>query len=132
MKLTLATATGEQHGLINTIGNSVQGDGMKRFSEADRPKMEKLKKEQTRMVKARYINHRGKHERLEMPYCQWAGEPIQMWKFIPGCEYEVPLGLVEEVNKSGLNIRSKEDSDRTNIGLVEGKDKIHEFVAIGF
>ena len=132
MQLTQVTATGEQHGLINTLGNSVKEDGMKRFSEADRPKMEKLKKEECRMVKARYINHRGSHERLSKPYCRWAGEPIQMWRFIPGHEYEVPMGLVNEVNASGLNRRSKLDTENSSIGIVEGKDKIHEFVSASF
>ena len=51
MSLTLVTANGIQHGLINTVGNSVPDDGFKRFAEKDRPKMEKMKKDDERIVK---------------------------------------------------------------------------------
>ena len=33
MSLTQVTANGEEHGLINTIGNSVPDDGMKRIMD---------------------------------------------------------------------------------------------------
>ncbi len=132
MELKRVTARGEEHGLINTLGNSVQGDGFKRFSSEHKEEMKKLKEEESRIVKARYINHRGSHERLTKPYCRWAGEPIQLWHFIPGQEYDVPHGLVKEVNEGGLNRRQKIDSDETGDHIVEGKDQIHEFVPVGF
>lgn len=132
MELKRVTARGEEHGLINILGNSVQGDGMKRFAPEHKEEMKKLKEEECRMVKARYINHRGSHERLTKPYCRWAGEPIQIWHFIPGQEYDIPHGLVKEVNEGGLNRRQKLDSDETGNHVVEGKDMIHEFVPCTF
>jgi hypothetical protein len=133
MQLKRVTARGEEHGLINSLGNSVQGDNMKRFAPEHRDQMKKLKEEECRIVKARYINHRGTHERLTKPYCRWAGEPIQIWHFIPGQEYEVPLGLVNEVNDA-VPKKNKPDPELEQgaKGLVEGKDMIHEFVAVGF
>ena len=41
MSLTQVTANGLQHGLINSVGNSVPDNGFKRFAEKDLPKMEK-------------------------------------------------------------------------------------------
>lgn len=132
MQLRKVTARGEEHGLINSLGNSVQGDGMKRFSPEHKEQMKKLKEEESRVVKARYVNHRGSHERLTKPYCRWAGDPIQIWHLIPGQEYELPMGFVKEVNESGLIRRSKLDTDNSNIGLVEGKDQIHELIPCSF
>jgi hypothetical protein len=130
--LKLVTERGEEHGLINTLGNSVQGDNMKRFSTEDRENMKKLKEEESRIVKARYVNHRGKHERLTKPYCRWAGDPIQIWHFIPGYEYQVPYGLVKEVNEAVQKKEKDPQLIQAALGLVEGKDQIHEFHAVGF
>lgn len=133
MQLKRVTARGEEHGLINTLGNSVQGDNMKRFAPEHREEMKKLKEEECRMVKARYVNHRGKHERLTKPYCRWAGEPIQIWHFIPGQEYEVPMGLVKDINEAVPESKKPDpELEQGATGLVEGKDKIHEFIAVGF
>ena len=133
MQLKRVTARGEEHGLINSLGNSVQGDNMKRFAPEHRDQMKKLKDEECRIVKARYINHRGSHERLTKPYCRWAGEQIQIWHFIPGEEYDVPMGLIKDVNEA-VSEKKKADAElvQAAIGLVEGRDRIHEFVAVGF
>ena len=131
----MKTQSGEEHGLSNVVGNSVQDDGMKRFSEKDRPKMESLKKEECRIVKARYMNHRGPNERLEKPYCRWAGEPIQMWRFIPGQVYDVPKGLVDEVNDPNKVLKQRSEILDKN-GQPTTKEgagmRIHEFVPVGF
>lgn len=132
MELKRVTARGEEHGLINTLGNSVQGDGMKRFAPEHKEEMKKLKEEEGRIVKARYINHRGSHERLTKPYCRWAGEPIQLWHFIPGQEYEIPYGLVKDVNDGQLEKPKDPELIQESVGLIEGKHKIHEFIPIGF
>jgi hypothetical protein len=131
MSLTLVK-NGEQHGLINTLTNSVKDDGFSHMTPEAKAKAEKLRKEEKRIVKARYINHRGNQERLTKPYCRWAGDPIQIYHLIPGEVYELPMGLVNEVNNSGLIRRSKEDTDRTPVGKIEGKDVIHELVPVGF
>lgn len=128
MTLTMCTATGEQHGLINTLANSCKDNGFSHMTPEMKAKCEKQRKEDNRKVKARYINHRGKHERLTKPYCRWAGDPIQIWHLIPEQVYELPMGLINEVNSSGLNRRSKEDGPKDGVGIVEGKDKIHELV----
>ena len=133
MSLILVTETGEQHGLINTVGNSVQGEGnLAHMDAATRAKADKLRKEESRMVKARYNNRRGLHERLDKPYLRWAGDKIQMYHLIPGYTYDLPMGFINEVNASGLAIRSKEDGDRTAVGAQMGMERIHELTPANF
>ena len=142
MRITLATSAGEEHGLINSIPNRVPHDGFKMMSPENRVKLEKEKKEDNKMVKAEYINSRGQNERLTMAYCQYAGDPIEQYHFIPGHKYDVPLGLIKKVNdratimprRAGLisiegtpmkNDESPMDRDSTG-------DWVHRFVAPGF
>ena len=133
MELKRVTARGEEHGLINVLGNSVQSDNMKRFAPEHKEEMKKLKEDDHRIVKARYINHRGSHERLTKPYCRWAGDPIQIWHLIPGQEYDLPYGFVKEINNAQLADKPK-DSELVQeaAGLVEGRHRIHELIPISF
>lgn len=124
---------GEQHGLINTLANSVKDDGLKHMSPETRTKAEKLRKEESKTVKARYINHRGSHERLTKPYMRWAGDPIKIYHLIPGEIYDLPYGFIKEINENdGLNRRSKEDGPKDGTGRIEGKDRLHELVPCSF
>lgn len=132
MELKRVTARGEEHGLINVLGNSVQGDNMKRFAPEHKEEMKKLKEEEARIVKARYINHRGSHERLTKPYCRWAGDPIQIWHLIPGQEYDLPYGFVKDINEGQLEKPKDSELIQEAAGLVEGKHKIHELIPVGF
>lgn len=107
-KLVLSTAAGEMHGLINTLTNSVPFDDFKNMRPEDKKEIQSQKKEDARLVKAEYMNSRGMHERLTKPYCKYAGDPIQIWHFIPGKVYEVPLGLVNEVNDKNKIMKKRE------------------------
>lgn len=132
--IEMTTPSGEKHGLVNVLANSSPDNGFKNMSEVAKAKAEKMKKEDNRKVKARYLNHNGEHERLEKPYCRWAGDPIMMWRFIPGHVYEVPLGLVNEINNSpGLPQRSEVlDSNGVPTKRDGANKRIHEFVPVGF
>lgn len=138
-QVLMATASGEQHGLINTLTNSVQFDDFKNMTPANKAKLEKEKKEDARIVKAEYMNSRGRHERLIKPYCKYAGDPICIYNFIPGKIYDVPLGLVKEVNekvmpkRSGL-IEGATDFEGSGAPLAkdEAGDWLHKFTAVGF
>ena len=134
MTLTLRTENGEEHGLINTLPNSVPYDGMKKFAEKDRPSMEKMKKDDARLIKARYVNSRGTNEKLERPYCRWAGQAITMWKFLHNHIYELPKGLVDEVNKSPGLAKRSEICDVNGVPTKKDgeAEKIHQFYPIEF
>ena len=135
MTQPMRTESGEEHGLMKRLGNSVSSaDAFKNMDPAVKAKAEALKKEESRLVKARYINHRGQHERLDKPYCRWAGDPISIYHFIPGHTYEVPLGLVNEINNSPGLARRSEVLDSN--GMPTKKDgqteKLHEMVNASF
>src|SRR5271168_3091301 len=103
--------------------------------------MEARKKEDAKIVKAEYLNSRGKHERLTMPYCLGSGEPIHIYHFIPGKSYDVPLGLVKTVNnknkrlpvRSGLVSVDGNDIQKSGAPLDSDQEGeyLHRFVASG-
>jgi len=135
-----STASGELHGLINTLTNSVPFDDFKAMTPTNKAKIEKEKKEDGRIVKAEYINRTGRHERLIKPYCRYAGEPILIFSFIPGRTYDVPYGLVKEVNAVKMPKRSglievdgeKVKSDGSPLDKDMDGDWIHRFLPVSF
>lgn len=141
-QLTLSTASGELHGLINTLTNSVPFDEFKNMKPEHKKEMERQKKDDAKIVKAEYMNSRGRHERLTKPYCRYAGDPIQIWHFIPGKVYEVPLGLVNEVNDKNKHIPKRSglvsvdgqavNKDESPLSKDEEGSWLHKFVAVGF
>lgn len=141
-QLVLATASGEQHGLINTLTNSVPFDDFKNMKPEHKKELERQKKEDARIVKAEYMNSRGRHERLTKPYCRYAGDPIQIYHFIPGKTYEVPLGLVNEVNDKNKIMKKRSglisvdgnpvQASEAPLGNDEDGEWLHKFVAVGF
>ena len=133
MQLTKATAWGEAHGLINSVANSVKFDDFKHFEPKWKEEMIKLKKKHSEVIQAKYINKRGKHERLTRPYVKYAGDPVQTWHFIPDQIYDVPRGLVEEVNTQKAWKRSgllNEDGKPLNKDVEE--ESVHSFVPVAF
>lgn len=133
IELTLVTASGEEHGLVKTLPNSVRDDNFKSMEPSTKAEAEKLRKEESKMVKARYINHRGAHERLQKPYMRWAGDPIKCYNLIPGQVYDLPYGFVEEVNESpGLPQRGQQEVDGKYYENDRAPIRIHELVPISF
>lgn len=134
------TASGEAHGLINVLTNSVEFNDFKHMAPHIKAKLEKEKKEDAKIVKVEYINRTGKHERLTKPYCKYAGDPIHVWNFIPGKVYEVPYGLVKEVNQMKSVRRSgllevdgeKVTKDGSPLAKDEDGEWVHRFVGVGF
>ena len=141
-QLMMSTASGELHGLINTLTNSVPFDDFKNMKPEHKKDIERQKKEDSRLVKAEYMNSRGRHERLTKPYCKYAGDPIQIWHFIPGKVYEVPMGLVNEVNDKNKIMKRREGlvsvdgesikKDETPLNKDEEGEWLHRFSAVGF
>ena len=140
MQITMYTATGEAHGLINTLTNSCEFNDFKHMTPQTKAKLEKEKKEDAKVVKAEYLNRTGSHERLTKPYCRYAGDPIQMWNFIPGRTYEVPIGLIKEVNQSKMPKRSglmevdgeKVRADGSPLDKDEEGTWVHKFISVEF
>lgn len=131
--VVMATETGEQHGLINVIPNTVPDNEFKHMKPENKAKCEKIRKDEKRIVKARYINHRGMNERLSKPYMRWAGDAIEFYHLIPGHVYDLPYGFIKEVND---NPGMPQRSDMIVDGKPRVKDappiKIHELVPCSF
>jgi hypothetical protein len=137
-QLMMSTASGELHGLINTLTNSVPFDDFKNFKPEHKKELEALRKEDSKLVKVEYMNSRGRHERLTKPYCRYAGDPIQIWHFIPGKVYEIPLGLVKEVNDENKHIPKRSGllsidgeplrKDESPLDKDESGEWLHRFV----
>jgi hypothetical protein len=140
--LLRATASGEQHGLINTLTNSVVFDDFKHMAPHIKAKLEKEKKEDAKIVKVEYLNSRGRHERLTKPYCRYSGDPINVWHMIPGQVYDVPMGFVKEVNENeGKRVKRSgllevDGKNATESGAPLDKDTpadwLHRLVPAGF
>ncbi len=135
----MVTESGEEHGMINVLANSCKDNGFAHMEPEWKAKAEKMKKDDNKKIKARYLNKNGDHERLTRPYCRWAGDPIQIWHFIPGYEYEVPKGLVDEVNNTRLAERGglvgilKDGKETAKVRDKDGKgSQIHQFVPVSF
>lgn len=130
--LTQKLPNGEEHGLVNTIGNSVPDSGFKRFAEKDRAAMEKEKLESSKIVKRMYLNSRQGKETLERPYMKYEGQPITLWKFIHGHTYDVPKGLADEVNKQPALAKRSEivDSNGTPTAQDGQGEKLHRLVMV--
>ncbi len=113
MHIVQYTKGGEAHGLVNVLSNHVPFDDFKSMKPDVAEKCRKEKENDARVVKVRYINRRGKTERLDKTYCRWAGDPIQVWHLIPNYVYELPYGLVQEIN-------NKKTIKRSDLQSVDG------------
>jgi len=129
----MLTASGKEHGLVNVTRNSVENSNFKRFKEQDRPAMEALRKEESKLTKARYINTLGKSETLELTYCRWDGDPLLEYRFIPNFAYEVPNGLIMQVNGKKVMKRSGLIDSKENVLAIDQVEQSeHMFVPLGF
>ena len=107
MHIVQYTASGEAHGLINTLTNSCEDNDFKHMKPDVKEKMKKERKEDNRIENYEYLNRIGNHERLTKPYCRYAGDPIQIWHLIPGKVYPLPVGFAKEVNEMKGIVRSE-------------------------
>ncbi len=102
----IKTTSGEEHGLMKVVSNSVVDSEGKRFKEKDREAMKKQRAEDSKMVRVTYINTKGSKFPFEIPYCMWDGDPILSYKFLADQDYDIPKGLMDLVNKKRIQKRS--------------------------
>jgi hypothetical protein len=134
------TAGGEEHGLINRMTNSVTSDHLAKLNPKIKDKVMREKQEDARVIKVKYNNYRGRHERLDKVYCRYAGDTMEQWHLIPGYTYDLPLGFIKEVNgiktmqRSGLVAIDGEEVSQDGEPLDKDRDgeRVHELVPINF
>ena len=131
--LTKKTANGLSHGLINSIANSVDISLEKKIKSTKKEEYQKVKKYDSEIISARYLNYLGEDDRLEMSYMKYAGDPITKWRFLNNEVYKVPRGLIKQVNeahKMGKKRIGLLDKDSNPIEQEQNNEKTHEFVGI--
>jgi len=126
-----------EHGLLTTLINNVPES--KRFQNMDPARKEiaeKKMKRDNRLVKGRYINYRDRDRGyLYKPYCKYAGDPMLVFKFLHDHVYEVPQGLVDEVNDPRKRLPRRSEVLDVNNQLTDREgvpERIHEFVPVNF
>lgn len=131
----MVAPNGERHGLINSIPSSIPFNDFKHMSPSTKKKAEDLKKDESRIVKARYLNSRGNHERLTKPYMRWAGDNINFYHLIPGETYELPYGFVKEINDPNKRLKQRSEilDQNGKPSLKDGPgEQLHTLVPISF
>lgn len=140
MTLIQMTAWGEEHGLINQLPNAVPDTQYKNADPKIKDSLLKRDKDDQKVVKARYVNYEEKEKgRNTVNYIR-PGKPIQVWKFIHGYEYTLPMGVVREFNKreqaaqrSGLVSVDGNDVSRNGAPLEKDRFmKIDELIPVSF
>lgn len=125
----MTTSSGEVHGLINQLPNSVTKE--QEIKPSVKEKFDKKKKEDHRLVKVTYLHRDGANEGLSRAYMNYAGDTIQLWRFIHDYEYEIPKGLMDDVNNSKLEQRSEVCDVNGVPTKKDGKAiRIHRFVGV--
>ena len=139
-RIKQVTESGEVHGLIENFTNSVPFNDFITMSPTNAEEMRKRKADDSRVTRVKYLNRNGKHERLDKHYCRYAGDPIQKWHLVPGYVYELPMGLVKEVNgqrqikRAGLQEvdGNPVNRDSTPLEKDQYEDAIHMHVPVDF
>jgi len=131
----LVTKNGLAHGCINTVANSVEDNDFKYAKPDAKEKLKAQKKDESRIVSARYLHKDGGNERCEKPYMRWAGEPITMWRLLHDHVYELPYGFIKEINEEQIPLPQRSEIlDANGVpSKVEGRaQKTHQLVPVGF
>ena len=130
-RLGKKTKSGRKHGLINILANSVKPDLESKITKKE--EYTKRKKRDLTLMKARYINYISEDEILEVPYLDYAGEPLTQWRFIHNQVYEVPRGLVNKINTAHTNAKKRSqilDLDGVQLQQDKPAKMVHEFVGV--
>ena len=127
------TANGEEHGLVNSFANEISADAMEKFNPKVKAELQKRQKENAKKVKVVYLNAYGASHRLQVPWAEFPGDPIQQYNLIPNFEYELPLGLVKHINElPAMTKRSEQMIDGQMTKQDSRGEKIHRLVAVSF
>lgn len=112
------TLNGVEHGLLNTLINQVSKKSrFKNMEPKQKSDAEAKILRDSKIERVRYINYANQDNGcLVKDYYVAAGEPIYLFKFLHDHIYDVPLGLIEEVNDPTRKVPQRE-------GLI-GKDNV--------
>lgn len=130
--ILMTTANGIEHGLVGRLVNQVPRK--KRFVNVEPKKKEELElkiKADSEIVKVRYINWKNQVSgKLYKDWTAGSGEPLYLFNFLHGYTYQIPRGLVNQVNDPKRLPPNREGKLGENGPLAKdsGINRIHEFV----
>ncbi len=127
------TKLGIEHGLIETIANSVPDHGYKNLNDTNRKEMLSRRKRDLEMVKRTYQNLKNQETgKFEGWYADHPGEVMRSYRFLHGHTYTMPRGYARKVNAMGAPLRSGLLDSNGNSLEVDGQiDHTHQLVAVG-
>lgn len=127
---------GEEHGMLGTLPNSDHESNFKNLKPKIKEQCKSQREEDAKVVKARYLHRKDQtNGQLHKCYCAWGGQEMQQWRFLSGEEYEVPKGLVNEVNDKihrETRLSGVLDANEKPIPSDMPGELIHEFLPCGF
>lgn len=62
--------------------------------------MEKLRKEDSKLVKGVFRCHEPRGGSVSFNYRKWSGDPVRFYTFYDGLEYEIPVGVAKHLNSN--------------------------------
>lgn len=68
--------------------------------------LEKMKKEDSRIVKGRFFCHEPKGGNVKFSYRKYKGDPIKSYTLFDGKDYELPVGVAKHINNCGWNVHA--------------------------
>ena len=127
------TPQGIEHGLIETIANSIPDHGYKNLEDKNRKEMLERKKRDMEVVKRTYQNMKNQEAgKWEGWYGDHPGEPLRCFRFLHGETYLVPRGLSRKINALGAPVRSGlVGTDGRSLDMDGQIDRTHQLVAVG-
>ena len=122
-----------EHGMLYQIPNSNRTSHAEHMQGKAKEEYEKRLKHESKMVKARFILRDKREVWNDIAHVVGPGEPIRQYRFIDGHVYEVPLGLVEKVNREGkIMKRGQKLNEDGSTSLHDKAEVIREFVPVSF
>lgn len=73
-----------------TMGNS---------KEAKRAVIEEQKRQDSRMVRGRFLNRRAPGQTVKLTYMKYEDDPVKWYEFRDGGTYEIPRGFADQINE---------------------------------
>ena len=125
------TREGVEHGLVETIANSVPDHGYKNLSEKHRKEMLDKKKNDLELVEIVYHHLKNQDTgKFEGWYADHPGTPMYYFRLLYGLKYKIPKGMAKKINNLGAPQRSGLVDSRGNELLRDGvKERTHQVSA---
>lgn len=127
------TALGQEHGLLETIANSVLDTGYKNLSEKNRKEMIERRKKDLELTEVRYQNLKNQDNgKWEGWYAEYPGEPMYNFRMLHDNKYLIPRGLARKINAMKVPQQSGIVSvDGSHYQSQNKFDQTHQVVSAG-